>query len=555
MPARTLPIPVAHREFTVKVEGQPIGREHHLAGVYITKAVNRIAAARLVYLDGRAAESDFPLSNTEHFVPGRAVEIVAGAEADSTAIFRGIVVRQSLKVRDGAAPELVVECRHAASRLAVGERNACFFDQTDGDIISSLLDAAEIEADVEATSVRHAQQVQYRCCDWDFLLTRAEANGKLVLTNDARVAVRAPRLDGEPVFTLQFGATLLELDAGIDARSQLAAVKGLTWDPAQQEVREVEAADPGIAGPGNLQARELANVAGLPSWDLRHSALAEDEAQAWADAHWVKSRLSKVSGRAKCAGIAGVNPGDLVALAGVGERYSGTVLVTGVRQDFDVVQGWKTHIQFGSINAWSARRVEVSAPRAGALLPAVSGLQIGKVASNEDPDGEHRVRVRLPLVDAQADGVWARVASLDAGAGRGMFFRPEVGDEVVLGFLEDDPRRAVILGMLHSSAKAPPLQASDDNHEKAYHSRSGMRLYFNDQSRIVRLETPAGNVLSLNEEDQGVQLRDQHGNALELGRDGIRITSVGTLELKAAQGLDVLGSGITRVKGSQVQIN
>ena len=56
MPAavRTLPISAEHREFTVKVGGQEVGREQHLAGAYVTKAVNRIAAARLVYLDGSA---------------------------------------------------------------------------------------------------------------------------------------------------------------------------------------------------------------------------------------------------------------------------------------------------------------------------------------------------------------------------------------------------------------------------------------------------------------------------------------------------------------------
>lgn len=143
------------------------------------------------------------------------------------------------------------------------------------------------------------------------------------------------------------------------------------------------------------------------------------------------------------------------------------------------MQGWKTHIQFGHTHRWLAEEQQVSAPSAGGLLPGVSGLQIGVVVSNEDPDGEHRVRVRMPLVNNAEDGTWARVAVLDAGDQRGFFFRPEVGDEVVLGFLNSDPRQAVIPGMLHSSAKPAPLQGSDDNHEKVYQSRSEMKLYFN----------------------------------------------------------------------------
>ena len=115
------------------------------------------------------------------------------------------------------------------------------------------------------------------------------------------------------------------------------------------------------------------------------------------------------------------------------------------------------------------------------------------------------------------DGVWARVASLDAGCDRGFFFRPEVGDEVVVGFLEDDPRRAVILGMLHSSAKAAPLAGSDDNHEKVYQSRSKMRLSFNDEKKMVRLETPGRQPASPSaRRTKAIRIEDQNGNKIEM---------------------------------------
>ncbi len=198
----------------------------------------------------------------------------------------------------------------------------------------------------------------------------------------------------------------------IDSRLQFSAVKGITWDPAQQALVERDAADPGISGPGNLTSDDLADVVGLESYDLRHGAVTEPEAQAWADAAVAASRkLSKVSGHVKCEGIGTVNPGDTIALAGrrrplqrqrLRHRRAAT--------SYDMVEGWKTHLQCGGTDRWTAEEHAVAAPPAGALLPAVSGLQIGVVVSNEDPDGEHRVRVRLPLVDAQDDGAWARVA-------------------------------------------------------------------------------------------------------------------------------------------------
>lgn len=562
------------------MEGQVLAREHQLLAVVVTKSVNKLAAARLVYLDGAAAAGDFPLSNADWFNPGKRVEILAGAGNDAISLFKGVVIRQSIKVRERSAPQLVVECRHQAVKLTVGRKNAYFFDQKDSDIIASLLQNASIAApQVENTAVTHKQQVQYYATDWDFLLTRAEANGKLVLTNDDTVAVRAPAFDGQPVCSLQFGSTILEMDAEMDARRQYSAVRSSTWDAAQQSVVEKDAADPGVSGPGNLASDDLAAVVALEGLQLQNAAVSEEEAQAWADAQWLKSKMSKIGGRIKCEGIASVNPGDIVTLSGAGERYNGNVFVTGVRQDFDTAQGWKTHIQFGSVDKWLAEEHAVAAPQAAALLPGVNGLQIGVVVSNEDPDGEHRVRVRMPLVSTEEDGTWARVAVVDAGDDRGFFFRPEVGDEVVLGFLNDDPRQAVILGMLHSSAKPAPLQGADDNHEKVVQSRSKMRWYLNDDKKVMQLATPAGNKITLSEENQAITIEDQNGNKIQLTQDGIKIESSKALELKAdtevklesgtscsvkggtelklegTSSAEISSAATTRVKGGLLQLN
>jgi Rhs element Vgr protein len=576
---RALPIPATHRAFTVKAGGAEVPRQHQLLAATIVKTVNRVSSARLAYLDGSASAGDFPLANDALFVPGKEIEVLAGAANDPVSLFKGVVVRQSLKVRESSAPQLIVECRHKAARLTVGRKNKYYMDQSDSDIISSLLDDASLDASVESTPVTHKQQVQYRSTNWDFLLARARANGKLVLTNDDTVSVKAPSTGASPGVTLQYGATMIEFDAEIDARVQFAGVKGISWDPAQQSLVQSDASAPGIATPGNLTSDDLASVVGLPSYDLQHAAIAEDEAKAWADAEWLHSTMSKVSGRAKCEGIATVNPGDVVSLAGVGDRYNGTAFVTGVRHDFDAVSGWKTNIQFGGVSSSPSDDRDRTAPQAGRLLPAVHGMQVGVVTSNEDPDGEHRVRVRLPLVDNTEDGVWARVASLDAGADRGFFFRPEIGDEVVVGFFDDDPRRPVMLGMLHSSAKAAPLDGSDDNHEKVYQSRSRMKLSFNDDTKVVEISTPAGNTLTLSEADQAITIADQHSNTLKMTSDGITVESSKALTLKAGTTLllesgtsfamkggsdvkleasssaELSSSGTTTIKGSLVRIN
>jgi Rhs element Vgr protein len=522
---RTLPIAAGHREFTVRVGGRTLAREQQLIGATVSCSVNKIASARLVFVDGAASTSEFPLADSERFAPGESVEILAGAGDEPVALFVGTVVRVGLRLRDSSGSQFVVDCRHAATRLAAVPRCAEFHGQTDSAIIAAIVDAAGMQAAVETSAVSHRQVVQFNVSDWEFLLARARAAGQLVWCDGAGLTVRRPALDGEVLCTLAYGSTLLEFDGEIDARRQHSAITGSGWDAALQETISVDAASPAFAAPGRSDPAQLAGVSDS-ELHLRHPAWPEAEAQAWVDGVALGRRVDQVCGRGKCIGIATVRVGGLVQLAGLGRNFDGLAFVTGVRHEFSLVQGWKTHIQFGGVEAAPV----VPQPVAPVV---VAGLQIGVVSANEDPENEYRIRVRLPLLGLDGDGVWARLVSLDAGDNRGFCFRPEIGDEVMVGFLAGDPRHPVILGMLHSSAKPAPLPGSDDNHEKMYRSRAGMELHFDDDKIALNIATPAGNRIALDEAAGSLSLADQHGNQLVMDSQGIRIESIAALELSS----------------------
>lgn len=527
------------------MNGSAVPRTHQLMSVSVVNTANHIATARLAYRDGDAPSSDFPLSNDALFVPGAEIEVLAGAGNQPDLLFKGLVVRQRLKVREGSPPQLIVECRHAATRMSLKRHGATYLDQTDSDVIDQLLSDAGLDATVASTSLSHKHLVQYDCTDWDFLVTRAQANGQLVLTRGASIETRVPAAAGTPVATIGFGATLLEFDAEVDARSQTQAVKTLTWNAADQAVHTLDASPPSFTGPGNLGANDLADAVGVDAIELRHTMLLDPEATAAADARFARARLDKVSGRAMCLGLGQVLPGDVVELAGVGDRFNGKVLVTGVRHEMDTVQGWRTHLQFGGVPDDPARRERLEARRSTSLLAPAHGLQIGVVTDNEDPEGEFRVRVRLPLVDPASDGVWARVASGDAGNNRGVMIRPEISDEVVIGFLDDDPRAAVILGMLHSSAHPATLTPSNDNHEKVFVSRSGIKLHIDDDKVVLTITTPAEQQLVFDDDQGSVLLKDKNGNSIKLDSNGITVESSAALNIKTSTEtkLDIGSSG------------
>ena len=542
----TIPTPATPDVCTVAVlvEGTEISGEFHVLSVSVTREINRIPAATIQIRDGEASRSTFAVSDTDHFIPGRKIEIHLGYRSQNESVFKGIIVKHSIKIRkDGSL--LIVECRDEAVKMTSGRNNRYFTDKKDSDIMEELIGGYQLQKEVRATTPDLKEIVQYDATDWDFLLCRAEANGHVVMVEDGKIVVDQPATGQESVVTVRYGATLLELDAEIDARWQSKSIKASSWNATDQELIEVEAREPSTTDSGNLSPDDLAGVISDNAHEIKHGGkLSEPELQAWADGRLMKERLAKVRGRVRFQGFAGVLPGKIIDVAGIGERFTGKMYVSGVRHV--VVKGnWVTDVQLGLNPELYAETYDLRPLPASGLLPAVSGLQIGVTTALEnDPDGEDRIKVRLPLINPSEEGIWARVATLDAGRERGTFFRPEIGDEVVVGFLNDDPRHPIVIGMCHSSAKPAPEPARDDNHRKGYVSREKMQFMFDDEKKIITFETPGGNKMRLSEEDKGVVIEDQNGNKITLDDKGIKIESVKELTLKAAQDIKIEGMNI-----------
>lgn len=543
---------------TIISGGTEVSKQYQLLSIIVNKEVNRIPTATLVYTDGEPSKQSFELSGKADFEPGKEIEIKAGYSSDEKLLFKGIVIKHSIRIRNKNSV-LIIECKDKAVKMTAACKNKYALDTKDSDIIEELIDSYGLEKDVASTTVTHKQIVQYNCTDWDFMLCRADVNGLLCIPNDGKLSVAPPEFGGDAALTIQYGATVHNLDAEIDARLQYKSVKGSVWNYTDQElVKDTEAEDPGVPDAGNLSADALADVIGESEYRLFNSAkIEEPELQAWVNAAMMKNRLAKIRGKVTTDGTADVLPGQLIQLNGVGDRFEGKLFVTGVRHQ--ISEGlWQTTFQFGINPEWFVQTYNVQQPLSSAMLPAIQGLHIGIVTQLEsDPDGEDRILVKIPVINNDEDGIWCRVATLDAGDKRGTFFRPEISDEVIVGFINNDPRHAVVLGMLNSSAKPAPITAADDNHEKGYVSRSEMKMIFNDDKKSFTLETPAGNKFIITEDEKKIHLEDQNGNKLTMNEDGIKIESIKDIILKAAKdinaegvNINIKGSAQTKVEGS-----
>ncbi len=539
--------------FSILIDGTEVPATLEFNSFVTHKEVNKIPFARIILKDGDASTEDFEISNKDLFVPGKRIEMQMGYDSQNATVFKGIIIKHSIKIKENDGSFLFIECRDETVKATIGRKNKYFEDKKDSDIIKSVLDNYGVSADVTATSLVHKELIQFYCTDWDFVLSRAEANGMLVLVNDGKVKIAGPQLE-TPKFSLTYGSTLYEFEAEIDARYQFSSVNSSSWDYKNQAIIEKTGKAPSPNGIGNLSESKLSEVIGLSDFELRHGGkVIDQELQAWADAQRTKSSLAKVIGRAKIEGIASIAPGDTVEFQGVGNRFNGKGYITGVRQE--MMEGsWYTHIQFGKTPEWFYKENDTMDKSASGLLPGINGLQIGVVKKLEgDPDGEDRIQVMLPLVDEASNGIWTRIASLDAGKERGYVFRPEIGDEVIVGFVNDDPRDAIVLGMLHSSKLPAPVPPADDNNEKGLVSRSKMRHWLDDDKIIMTFDTPAGNKIEISEDAKSITIEDQNGNKIVLNDSGIEINSAKDIKMEATGKIEIKAGQDCKIEGMNVE--
>jgi len=265
------------------------------------------------------------------------------------------------------------------------------------------------------------------------------------------------------------------------------------------------------------------------------------EQSALAKTKKIREVLSKIKGSLKFPGRVAqpVLAGDFINLKGLGTNFNGSVFVSAIDHEFSDGD-WTTTATLGWSEKYFSEHINpLSETASSGELSVVQGLQTGIVTDIIDADGDFRIKLRLPLVSNQEDGVYARLATLDAGNKRGTFFMPEISDEVVVGFMNNDPNQPVILGMLHSSKNSAPLDPESANDKKGYVSRSEIKIIIDDGEKSITIETPGGNSFSMNDTENKISLKDSNGNKITMEQSGITIESASALNLKAGSTLSI----------------
>jgi len=541
---------------TISSNGKKLDPKYQVIAMDISREINRIPDARIILIDGSAAQRKFEIADSEFFAPGMEIEIKLRyeSEADKEAtVFKGNVLKQIINANQEGFL-LTIELKHKAFNLTTTRKSSVFVDKDDNAIVSGIFKDAKMKAtcSIEA-SYKHKQLVQYYCSDWDFIMSRVDANGCGVIAGDEEVLVSPLKdMDGKSKKSkIVFGLDeFYELEWESNAGDQLEKVSGTTWDIKKQALTPLKASQAFAPAFGNLKGDELGKKLDADYLVMNCAQVDEKEIEVWTNAKLIKSRMSLFRGKISIKGRADLQPGETVELEGIGNRFKGKGLISGVRHRVDQ-EGWISDIQFGLSSEWFLQSRDTEEKPAMALMPGIHGLQIGVIDKfDEDKDKNFRVKVKVPAFKSKEEGVvWARLITPYAGKERGLFFFPEEGDEVILGFFNDDPRQAVILGSVYSNTNTIPksFKSSKENVDKGIVMKNGARLSFKDDKKsVIELETPEKNKITIDDENKSIIILDQNKNKIEMNDSGITIKSDKDITLEA-------GGNVT-IKGSKVDI-
>ncbi len=472
--------------FEILINGTQIKDTYQVLSIAVERAIFRIPTAKII-LGTQPVDSENNqhfASESDDFIPGAEIEIKLGYGSNNETVFHGIIVKQGIRNLTGIVDECIIHCRDKSTKMTLGRKSAYYQDMTDSAITASILSDYGLSSAVEATTCTHKQLVKYQLNDWDFIVGRAEANGMLAYAENGKVSVKKPLDSGMADLKLAFGKDVLSYDCSIES-----------------------------------------------------PFIEKNELNALADAQLTRDRMFMMQGTITLTGNATPKLNTLLELHGFGDRFKGNALITSIQDS--IQEGiWRTTVGIGLPSEWQDAQHALSAPSTGGLLPAIGGLQNGIVKKiDEDPDGQYRILVEVPAIAGA--GIWARMAHFYATSGKGSFFLPEIGDEVVLGFLNDDPCYPIILGMLYSSNIPPPYPPDHKNEIKAFVTKNDLKIEFNDGDKVLSIKTPGGNEFVLSDKDKSITLKDQHGNTIEMTDAGIALNSATDILLKANGKIEV----------------
>jgi phage baseplate assembly protein gpV len=416
---------------------------------------------------------------------------------------------------------------------------------------------------VESTAAVHEFFQQSMETDWEFCWRLATMNDFEFVVENKKFHFRKRKREGVAA-TLTWGDNLLTFKPRMSGIGQAKDVTVANHDPKARQALSGNAATPVMPGASQaVQSRaEIVGKLGGGSVVVADRVVTTDgEASKAAQATLDRLASTFVEADGKAHGDPKIKAGATIKTDKVGS-FSGEYVLT---QTTHVIGAGRRYTTAFVISGRSGHTFSDLLRNGGNKSSWSESLVIGTVTNNNDPDGMGRVRVKFPALGNTMEGWWARVATLNAGAERGVFMLPQPGDEVVCGFEHGDSRRPFVLGSLYTGKEKVPADLKDDKTRKAlFGVKSDEKVHVEGQQAML-LRSHEKMTLEVLRDGQGGTgdfLLDSKGNVEQKAAQNFKQTAGQSIEIQANQSVTIKGSasvtveatGSLKLKGATIDI-
>ncbi len=202
------------------------------------------------------------------------------------------------------------------------------------------------------------------------------------------------------------------------------------------------------------------------------------------------------------------------------------------------------------------------------------GVEVAIVTNVQDPEKLGRAKVCFPRLPGNPESDWVRVTQPAAGAGRGFYWLPEVGDEVLVAFERGDAHRPYVVGALWNG-KDKPMDGAyhDKNVTRMLMTKSGHKIVLSDEDgkeKIVIADKSGKRTITFDVEKKKFTIEDQEGDVeihaekkivldcedleIKTGKSG-KIDVGATFDLNVSDKASIKAGPQLNIKASRVNIN
>ena len=464
---------------------------------------------------------------------------------ESPLIFYGIITNTKLVRENGSAGSIEISGFSPTIAMQNQPKNKSYSNKSLSDIIHEIANQFPQRELKPTINLRDNPAlpftVQYGESDFTFLSRLAQKKAEWFYYNGENLIFGKPQ---SKTFTLEYGRSLERFDIEMNAKPLNFEYTG--YDPSTGETQKGNTSEINYQTQGYSKQVYDSSKKLFPdqSNTLYSNPMQEGNSRTHLVDRVTVQLQSEASSLITATGKSdetGLRIGDVVSIHesaftmtgnpqdGVQEQNFGSYTITNI---VHICDESSYHNSFNAIPESS-----LCPPYGNVLAIPIATTQPATVIDNNDPKGLGRIQVQMAWQKNNSESTpWIRMTNPHAGGGKGMYFIPEIGEEVLVAFEADNAEKPYVLGAMYNGNESSGYN-TEGNDQKVIHTRSGTKIIMNDAIGSVFIEDPSGNTWMMD------------------GKGNINVNAPNTISMNATDIIMTASKNITSSAGMNISEN